>query len=99
MPAYLVLNGEVTDPEGYEEYKAGAQAVIAEHGGRYLARGGAVTPVEGDWLPRVVVVEFPSYDAALAFYHSPEYQRLVEIRKRYSTSSVVIVEGLPTPPP
>ena len=95
MSAYLILNGEVTDPEGYEEYKAGAQRVIAEHGGRYLARGGAVTAVEGDWLPRVVVVEFPSYDAALGFYHSPEYQRLAEIRKRCSTGSVVIVEGVP----
>jgi uncharacterized protein (DUF1330 family) len=99
LPGYLILNGEVTDPDGYEEYKAGAQRVIAEHGGRYLARGGAVTAVEGDWLPRVVVVEFPSYDAALAFYHSPEYQGLAEIRKRYSTSSVVIVEGLAAPAP
>ena len=41
-----------------------------------------------------MVVEFPSYDAALAFYHSPEYQRLAEIRKRCSTSAVAIVEGL-----
>jgi uncharacterized protein (DUF1330 family) len=99
VPGYLIVNGEVTDPDGYEEYKAGAQHVIAEHGGRYLARGGAVTAVEGEWLPRVVVVEFPSYDAAVAFYRSPEYQELAEIRKRCSTSSVVIVEGLPAPPP
>jgi uncharacterized protein (DUF1330 family) len=53
--------------------------------------------VEGEWLPRSVVVEFPSYDAALAFYHSPEYQQLAEIRKRCSTSAVAIVEGLSTP--
>lgn len=95
-PGYLVLHGEVTDPDGYEEYKTGAQRLIAEHGGRYLARGGAATPLEGDWLPRFVVVEFPSYDAALAFYRSPEYQRLAEIRKRCSTSAVAVVEGLPT---
>ncbi|MHA6627792.1 DUF1330 domain-containing protein [Pseudonocardia sichuanensis] len=97
MSGYVILNGEVTDPDAYEEYKAGAQQVVAEHGGRFLARGGAATVVEGEWLPRVVVVEFPSYDAALAFYRSPEYQRLVEIREACSTASVVIVEGAPAP--
>jgi uncharacterized protein (DUF1330 family) len=95
VSGYLILNGEVTDPDAYEEYKSGAQQVVAEHGGRFLARGGAATAVEGEWLPRVVVVEFPSYDAALTFYRSPEYQRLVEIRKACSTASVVIVEGAP----
>jgi uncharacterized protein (DUF1330 family) len=97
VPGYLILHGEVTDPDGYEEYKAGATPVLAEYGGRYLARGGAATPVEGEWLPRFVVVEFPSYDAAIAFYHSPEYQRLAEIRRRCSTSAVAIVEGLHNP--
>jgi uncharacterized protein (DUF1330 family) len=99
MPGYLILHGEVTDPDGYEEYKQGAQRLIAEHGGRYLGRGGAATPLEGDWLPRFVIVEFPSYDAALAFYHSPDYQRLAEIRKRCSTSAVAILEGLTAPVP
>jgi uncharacterized protein (DUF1330 family) len=97
MSGYLILHGEVTDPDGYEEYKQKAQSLIAEHGGRYLARGGAATRVEGEWLPRFVVVEFPSYDAALTFYNSPEYQEVAEIRKRCSTSAVAILEGLPTP--
>jgi uncharacterized protein (DUF1330 family) len=99
VPGYIIFHAEVSDPEGYEEYKAGATPLVAAHGGRYLARGGAATPVEGDWLPRMAVVEFPSYDAALAFYHSPEYQRLAEIRKRYSTAAVAIVEGLTAPTP
>jgi uncharacterized protein (DUF1330 family) len=99
VPGYLILNGDVTDPDAYEEYKAGTPQVIAEHGGRFLARGGTATAVEGEWLPRVVIVEFPSYDAALAFYRSPEYQRLVEIRKGCSTASVVITEGLPATTP
>ncbi|GAA5111854.1 DUF1330 domain-containing protein [Pseudonocardia adelaidensis] len=97
MPGYLILHGDVTDPDGYEEYKAKAQPVLAAHGGRYLVRGGGSTAVEGEWLPRFVVVEFPSYEAALAFYRSPEYQEAAEIRKRCSTSAVAIVEGLPTP--
>ena len=95
MPGYLILHGEVTDPDGYEEYKAKAQGIIADHGGRYLARGGASERLEGEWLPRFVVVEFPSYDAALGFYNSPEYQDVAEIRKRCSTSAVAIVDGLP----
>ena len=95
VPGYVILHGEVTDPDGYEEYKAGAAAVIADHGGRYLVRGSASTTPEGEWWPRFVVVEFPTYDAALSFYHSPEYQALVPIRQRCSTSSLAIVEGIP----
>jgi uncharacterized protein (DUF1330 family) len=93
VPGYLILNNVVTDPQGYEEYKAGAERLIAEHGGRYLVRGGVSTVPEGDWPTRFVVVEFPSYDAALAFYRSPEYEELSAIRKRCSTSSVAIVDG------
>jgi uncharacterized protein (DUF1330 family) len=99
LPGYLILHGEVSDPEGYEEYKAKAQVLLARHGAHYLARGGDATPVEGEWLPRFVIVEFPSYEAALAFYHSPEYQEVAEIRKRFSTSAVAIVEGLAVPAP
>ncbi len=99
MPGYLILHGEVTDPDGYAEYKERAQVLLAEHGARYLARGGESTPLEGEWLPRFVIVEFPSYDAALAFYHSPEYQEVAEIRKRCSRSAVAIVEGAAPPTP
>jgi len=93
VPGYIIVSNEVTDPVGYEEYKSGAQRLIAEHGGRYIVRGGESTVVEGDWSSRFVVVEFPSYDAALAFYRSPEYQELAAIRKQCSTSSVAIVDG------
>jgi uncharacterized protein (DUF1330 family) len=99
VPGYIIVHGEVTDPEGYEEYKAGGQRLVAEYGGRYLVRGGEATRPEGDWLPRFVVVEFPTYDTALAFYHSPEYQRLAEIRKRCSRSAVAILEGVAPPTP
>lgn len=94
MPGYIIVSNVVSDPEGYEEYKSGAQRLIAEHGGRYIVRGGESTVVEGDWPTRFVVVEFPSYDAALTFYRSPEYQELAAIRKRCSTSSVAIVDGV-----
>lgn len=93
MPAYLIVNGDVHDPAGYEEYKRRAAPLVAEHGGRYLARGGATAALEGEWLPRLVVVEFPSYDVALRFYHSPGYQEAAAVRQRCSRSSLVIVDG------
>src|SRR5215469_11356416 len=66
MPGYVFMHADVTDPEGYEEFKSLAAAAIADHGGRYLVRGGAVQPLEGEWRSRVVLVEFPTYAAALA---------------------------------
>ena len=76
MPAYLIVDCEVTDPERYEAYKQLAPPAIAKYGGRYLVRGGEMTPLEGDWRPnRVVVLEFPDVETAKRFYASPEYAR------------------------
>ena len=64
MSAYIVVDGEVTDPVRYEAYKKLAQAAIAKHGGRYLVRGGETSVLEGEWQPRrIVVLEFPSASA------------------------------------
>ncbi len=95
MTAYVIADLQVTDPVGYEKYREGARATIAAWGGRYLARGGAVEVLEGDWVPRrTVVVEFPSLAQVRAWYDSPEYRRLREIRQRASTGRMVVVEGL-----
>jgi uncharacterized protein (DUF1330 family)/ketosteroid isomerase-like protein len=94
VPGYVIMNAEVTDPAAYEEFKQRAEAAIAAHGGRYLVRGGAVEVLEGDWLPRVVVLEFDSLDAALAFYHSDEYARAREVRVRSAAANVVAVAGV-----
>lgn len=93
-PGYLILHGEVTDPAGYEEYKAGAAPIIAAYGGRYLVRGGPSSLLEGQWRSRFVLIEFPSYQAALDFYQSAEYQEVAKIRWNCSNASVAIVEGL-----
>ena len=94
MPGYVFMHADVTDPDGYEEFKSLAAAAIADHGGRYLVRGGAVQPLEGEWRSRVVLVEFPTYVAALAFYHSDAYQKARQVRLRSSTASVVAMDGL-----
>lgn len=94
MPAYLYGNVEITDPALYEEYRRDVPALIAAHGGRYLARGGAVTVLEGTGVPhRQVVLEFPTMAQLQGFYHSPEYQRLAAIRQRASTGTLFAIEG------
>jgi uncharacterized protein (DUF1330 family) len=95
MAAYIIANVEVTDPAAYEEYRQRAPAAIAAYGGRYLARGGATTVLEGDFTAhRLVILEFPDMARLQAFYHSPEYQPLVAMRQRAAKSSLVSIEGL-----
>jgi uncharacterized protein (DUF1330 family) len=95
MAAYVIANVEVADPAGYEEYKKQAPATITAYGGRYLTRGGAREVLEGDWAPnRVVILEFPSMAQLKAWYDSPEYRPLRQIRERTTKSSIVAVEGV-----
>lgn len=94
MPAYLIANIEVTDPAGFERYREAVPAVIAAHGGRYLVRGGAKRVLEGQLpLQRLVVLEFPSMQAAQAFYDSADYAPLLALRLASTRSDVVLVEG------
>jgi len=95
MAAYLIAEVEITDPKAYEEYRKIVPATIAQYGGRYLVRGGAVETKEGDWTPsRVVVLEFASMDQARKWYQSPEYAPALAIRTRAGKSKVILVEGI-----
>ena len=96
MPGYVMMHAEVTDPEEYEQFKIAAARAVEDHGGRFLARGGASTALEGDFRSRVVLLEFPSYDDALTFYRSEAYRAAREIRLRCAEASVVAMEGLPS---
>lgn len=98
MPAYLIANIDVTDPALFEQYRAQVPAVIAQYGGRYAVRGGAIEPVEGTSpFKRLVVLEFSDMTALKAFYHSAEYAPLIALRQRASTGEVVLVEGYQPP--
>lgn len=95
MAAYIILDIEVTDPEGYEEYKKIGPPTVGGYGGKYLVRGGVAEGAEGDWTPsRVVVLEFPSMEQARAWLNSPEYAPARALRHRYSKSKAVIVQGV-----
>lgn len=94
MTAYIVVDCEVNDPAKYEEYKKLAQEAIAKHGGRYLARGGQTAVLEGDWRPnRVVILEFPSLEAARRFYTSVEYTAARRARAGAAKMNIFAVEG------
>jgi len=96
MTAYVIADVTVTNPEGYAGYRPLAAASVAGHGGKFIARGGAVEPLEGGWSPtRVVIIEFPSLAAARTWYASPEYQAALKIRLANSTGRVIMVEGAP----
>jgi uncharacterized protein (DUF1330 family) len=95
MAAYVLVNVEITDSAGFAEYRKLVPATIAAFGGRFLTRGGATEVLEGEWQPhRLVIIEFPDVAAIKAWYHSPEYQRLLELRKRTATSDLVILDGV-----
>lgn len=91
---YWVVNLEVSDPEGYKDYQAFVRPFLAANGGRFLVRGGRMEVVEGAMLPRVVVIEFDSFDEARRLYHSMEYQEGRALRLGRSGGNVAIVEGL-----
>src|ERR687894_3291285 len=74
MAVYAVVNVRVTDPNRYAEYRAKAPDTISHYGGKYLARGGAVEVLEGNWEPqRLVILEFESMERFKEWYKSPEY--------------------------
>jgi len=95
MPAYLIVETKITDPEQYEHYKAAAPAALAAYGGKYVARGGETAVLEGDWDPsRLVVLEFPDLESAKRFYDSPEYAEARKLREGAAELNMVVVEGL-----
>ena len=94
MPGYLIAQVEVTDPVGYERYRPLAAASIARHGGKYVVRGGKTETLEGAPPERVVVLEFPSMDAARNFYRSPDYTEARLIREACAKSKIFLVEGM-----
>jgi uncharacterized protein (DUF1330 family) len=95
MPAYVINDMEVTDPQLLEEYKKLSPATVEQYGGRFLARGGRLETVEGDWTPRrLVILEFPSLERARAWIESPEYAPARRLRQQASRSRIILVEGV-----
>lgn len=95
MPAYVIVDVDVKDPQAYQEYRAKAPATVAASGGRYLVRGSDPAHLEPGWdVHRFVVLEFPSVAAAKAWYASPAYQKILPIRLKSTRSRMMLVDGL-----
>lgn len=95
MPAYIIANIRVKDPEGYEEYKRLSGPALAAHGGHFLVRAGETTVLEGTWSTgRLIVLEFPDSGRARAWWNSPDYVPAREIRQRTALTDMVLVEGI-----
>ena len=96
MPAYVIVDVEILDAAQYDRYKELAPPAIAAYGGRYLARGGAVSVLEGDWAPkRAVILEFPSAERAREWWASAEYAPGKKLRQASTRTNMIVLEGLP----
>jgi uncharacterized protein (DUF1330 family) len=95
LPAYIVVETDIHDSEQYELYKQASPAAVAAAGGRFIARGGELAVLEGDWHPkRLVLLEFPDLEAAKAFYESPAYRAARRLREGAADFRMVAVEGV-----
>ena len=94
MKAYVIVQERVHDEKMFGEYRKDVMATINAHGGKFVVRGGAMTVVEGAWpMPRLVVIEFASRQAAEGWYNSPEYQKILPLRLKSAEGNFIIVDG------
>jgi uncharacterized protein (DUF1330 family) len=95
MAAYIVVDIDVHDAPGLEEYRRQVPATVTKFGGRFLVRGGPFQVLEGGWQPkRMVLLEFPSVEQARRWYDSEEYRPLKAMRLKASTATLVLVDGV-----
>ena len=94
MTAFVIVDIEVHDPAGYEEYKKLAPAAVALYGGKYIARGGHTETLEGDWSPnRLVILQFEGVEQAKKWLDSDEYSAARKMRHATAKSNMVVIEG------
>lgn len=93
LKGYWIAHVDVADPEGYKAYQTANAVAFGKFGARFLVRGGRSEVTEGRARSRCVVIEFPSYDAALACYRSPDYQAAKALRMGKGEIDLVIIEA------
>jgi uncharacterized protein (DUF1330 family) len=95
MPAYVIVDIDIVDPVGYEEYKKLASATVEKYGGKYIVRGGQVETLEGNWNPkRIVVLQFESMQRAKDWLNCAEYCEPRKMRHRTAKTKMIVVEGV-----
>ncbi len=100
MPkGYWIARVDVRDDEAYKKYVAANAEAFSKFGARFIVRGGSHEAVEGTARARNVVIEFPSYEAALGCYRSPEYAKAMAHRRGASDADIIVIEGYDGPQP
>jgi uncharacterized protein (DUF1330 family) len=95
MPAYVIAEVDIIDAPGFDRYRQLVPATIAQHGGRYLVRGGKTETLEGQWQPkRLVIIQFDSVERAKQWWASEEYREAKALRQRTAVTDLIIVEGV-----
>jgi uncharacterized protein (DUF1330 family) len=95
MSTYVIVEIDVTDPVGFEEYKKQAAATVHQHGGKYIVRGGKAEVLEGDWNPkRIVILEFPTMERAKEWLNCAEYREPRKLRQATAKTNMILVEGV-----
>jgi uncharacterized protein (DUF1330 family) len=96
MAAYVIADvARITDPQRYDQYKAGVPKSLSNAGAQYLARGGAIHVLEGNWKPnRLVLVRFDNTELARAWWASNEYAELKRLRQESTDTNLLIVTGV-----
>jgi uncharacterized protein (DUF1330 family) len=94
MSVYMIIEIEVIDEDMYAEYMEKVPATVEKYGGRYIIRGGTVTPLSGGWRPeRIIVLEFPSAEQMQRWNMSPEYLEVAPLRVRSTKTRAIALEG------
>jgi uncharacterized protein (DUF1330 family) len=94
MKAFVIAAETINDEALFSEYRKAVPATLEAFGGKFVVRGGNLNLLDGEWPhPRLVIIEFPSREAAEGWYKSPEYQRIVGLRHQSSVGNLVIAES------
>jgi uncharacterized protein (DUF1330 family) len=98
MAVYVIIDISIREQAAkadYAQYVEKVRPIVERYGGRYLARGGTVTPIAGDWKPeRIILIEFPSSDHVTQWWNSPEYKAIAGLRDQSTRARAIIVEGI-----
>jgi uncharacterized protein (DUF1330 family) len=95
MVAYAIIDLDVHDQAGFEEYQKSVPTFVAKHGGRFVVRGGEFEVLEGNWKPhRLVLLRFPDRASIRAFLTDPEFETLTKLRRKTTDTTIVAVDGI-----
>lgn len=94
MAVYIIIEIKIKDKETYARYVGSVRAIVEKYRGRYLVRGGRITPIFGGWGPeRIIVIEFPSAEDVNRWLGSREYKEIAKLREVSTSTKAIMVEG------